>query len=243
MEFFAVAVEHFFEAPAEFQKELPDIYNHLCVLLNQNPLNVRGDFELTSGFIKKANLMRRKFPLPEKIKISYEYLSVRWLYPFGFFGGISGLLLSIIFYDETLISLVEIGWLALAAVVVAGIIQYRWLVRTKVCAMPYYLLYLLFGCAPIICASLLGLNQAVTVPGELVEVYDVKGSQFVSGKFIYLLKDDVFADHEKFRSYNRSALSRAMINVVSIEYTFRKGVLGFWVLEQRRLFGPEKEEE
>jgi Mlc titration factor MtfA (ptsG expression regulator) len=37
-EFFAVCVEHFFEAPAEFNSKLPDIYRHLGILLKQNPL-------------------------------------------------------------------------------------------------------------------------------------------------------------------------------------------------------------
>ncbi len=37
-EFFAVCVEHFFEAPAEFKKNLPDIYRHLTILLRQDPL-------------------------------------------------------------------------------------------------------------------------------------------------------------------------------------------------------------
>jgi MtfA peptidase len=38
LEFFAVCVEHFFEASAEFKKELPELYHHLCLLLNQDPL-------------------------------------------------------------------------------------------------------------------------------------------------------------------------------------------------------------
>ena len=37
-EFFAVCVEHFFEAPDEFKKRLPDIYRHLTILLRQDPL-------------------------------------------------------------------------------------------------------------------------------------------------------------------------------------------------------------
>jgi len=243
MEFFAVAVEHFFEAPAEFQKELPDIYNHLCVLLNQNPLNDRGDFELTAGFIKKANLLRRKFPLPEKVKLSYAYHTFHWSYPIGFFGGIFGLIASQVYYDETLVSLIEIGWLILAAIVIGGIIQYPWLVRTKAWVMPYYLLYLFFGCAPIVCASLLILNYSVTVPGELIEVYDVKGSKRVSDKYIYLLKDNVFADHEEFRSYSIGRVNADMTSAVGIEYTFRKGVLGYWVLEHRHLILANKEED
>lgn len=43
-EFFAVCVEHFFEKPLEFQKELPVLYHILCKILNQNPAKriVRG---------------------------------------------------------------------------------------------------------------------------------------------------------------------------------------------------------
>lgn len=38
-EFFAVAVEHFFEAPDEFKKEMPELYKYLARLLNQDPAN------------------------------------------------------------------------------------------------------------------------------------------------------------------------------------------------------------
>ena len=37
-EFWAVSVEAFFELPAELKKQLPQIYNALCELLNQDPL-------------------------------------------------------------------------------------------------------------------------------------------------------------------------------------------------------------
>ncbi len=36
-EFFAVAVEHFFEKPKSLQSEMPALYSILCELLNQNP--------------------------------------------------------------------------------------------------------------------------------------------------------------------------------------------------------------
>ncbi|MBW8048886.1 MAG: zinc-dependent peptidase [Cytophagales bacterium] len=38
MEFFAVSVEYFFEQPTKLQKEIPDLYDALSKLLNQNPL-------------------------------------------------------------------------------------------------------------------------------------------------------------------------------------------------------------
>jgi len=54
-EFFAVCVEHFFESPEAFHQQLPDIFNHLCVLLNQNPLNLKGDYLLTEEYMRQVN--------------------------------------------------------------------------------------------------------------------------------------------------------------------------------------------
>ena len=55
-EFFAVCVEHFFEVPEDFKRELPDLYNHLCYLLNQNPTNIENDCALPNDFISSVNL-------------------------------------------------------------------------------------------------------------------------------------------------------------------------------------------
>ncbi|HYG03346.1 MAG TPA: zinc-dependent peptidase [Chryseosolibacter sp.] len=45
-EFFAVAVENFFERPRDFQKEIPGLYNTLTVLFNQNPLALTANENL-----------------------------------------------------------------------------------------------------------------------------------------------------------------------------------------------------
>lgn len=45
-EFFAVAVEAFFENPHEFKTHLPEIFDKLVVLLNQDPRNVKGDYKI-----------------------------------------------------------------------------------------------------------------------------------------------------------------------------------------------------
>lgn len=44
-EFFSVCVENFFEAPGIFKEKLPEIFEHLCLLLNQDPLNKARDYE------------------------------------------------------------------------------------------------------------------------------------------------------------------------------------------------------
>lgn len=43
-EFFAVCVEHFFEAPQDFAAQLPKLYTGLVVLLKQDPRNARHDY-------------------------------------------------------------------------------------------------------------------------------------------------------------------------------------------------------
>lgn len=39
MEFFAVSIEHFFERPEHCRDNLPQLYSHLCLMLNQDPIN------------------------------------------------------------------------------------------------------------------------------------------------------------------------------------------------------------
>lgn len=45
-EFFAVCVEHFFETPDTFVLKLPELFDIMCSLLNQNPLNTQADYAL-----------------------------------------------------------------------------------------------------------------------------------------------------------------------------------------------------
>lgn len=45
-EFFAITIENFFERPELFQKKYLRLYTSTCLLLRQNPLNVRKDYLL-----------------------------------------------------------------------------------------------------------------------------------------------------------------------------------------------------
>jgi Mlc titration factor MtfA (ptsG expression regulator) len=49
-EFFAVCVEHFFEMPEEFKKQLPRLYESTAMLLNQDITNKNNDYLLTNEF-------------------------------------------------------------------------------------------------------------------------------------------------------------------------------------------------
>jgi hypothetical protein len=241
MEFFAVAVEHFFEAPEEFQKELPDVFNHLCVLLNQNPMNSRGDFELTTSYIKQANLKRRKFPLPEKIKLGYKYHFYHWTYPITFFGFSLGLPICKSLYEQTLISSDVMTVLIVAIVIIAGILQYATLVKSNAWAVQYYPFYLLFGCAPLVCLVLFTLNYSITLPGQYAESHNVKFKRWIPGEVTYVFENSAHEDHQGFRTFKTQNMKMAKGEVVQVKLYFRKGLLGFWVLEGRELIRETKE--
>lgn len=63
-EFFAICVENFFERPEDFKTNLPLIYDHLCAVLQQNPLNHSENYLLRPDFIAEAN-QNRKIKLPD----------------------------------------------------------------------------------------------------------------------------------------------------------------------------------
>ncbi|MGR6088811.1 MAG: zinc-dependent peptidase [Arcticibacter sp.] len=76
-EFFAVCVEHFFEDAENFSMELPDVYAHLCLLLNLDPLNKENSFAYSRELVLSRST-ELKFELPDKIQRSYRYDSWHW---------------------------------------------------------------------------------------------------------------------------------------------------------------------
>ena len=74
-EFFAVAIEYFFEDAKEFKRESPNLYRHLCLLLNQDPtvdiyrgINVDDYFTQKNFYGELSSDKANAFP-EEKLKI------------------------------------------------------------------------------------------------------------------------------------------------------------------------------
>ena len=239
MEFFAVCVEHFFEAPEKFQEELPDVYNHLCVLLNQNPMNIRGDYELTSGFIKMANLKRRRFPLPEKIKLNFANRGWHWSYSLGIFGSIFGLPIAMGFYDHTFIGDTDVIYAIGGAALLAGIVQFKSLVVRNVWNIFIYPFYLVFGCAPLICGVLLMYNYFGGKEIHYSEEYTISSFTRIERQITYHLEHEKYSDFERLRTFEREYLGSIEPGEVKLKFTFRKGALGYPILEDRSFVYPD----
>jgi len=95
-EFFAVCVENFFEAPQKFKESLPDIFNHLCALLNQDPLNGDENYLLHPDFITQANQTSKK-KIPGYLKTIKKPYTPRVLRFYSF------LILPAIFFYSSLV--------------------------------------------------------------------------------------------------------------------------------------------
>lgn len=121
-EFFAVCVEHFFEAPENFRISLPDIYNHLCFLLNIDPANSLNDYALTDEQKKLVNSNKKLVPFPIKVSKNYKYYSWHWSYNFictGFF-----IALPVIYYYAPVIFLPLYAPLIFLGICVALVTSY-----------------------------------------------------------------------------------------------------------------------
>lgn len=76
-EFFAVSVEEFFTRPREFREKLPNLYNEMCFLLNQNPLSVAGGIRNARKlFRKKMEEADGKMHTPGREKMAFKSMSL-----------------------------------------------------------------------------------------------------------------------------------------------------------------------
>lgn len=125
-EFFAVCVEHFFEAPNEFKKELPHLYNYLMLMLNQDLCNTKDDYKvriyaetaagntslmnfkretkLNEDILKNSNVQGRFSLLQSTLQRNGIYIAMTATF-IGLFVGIPSL---IWFWSTTVISLAAI---------------------------------------------------------------------------------------------------------------------------------------
>jgi len=62
-EFLSVCTEHFFESPEQFQKDAPDFFDEMCILLNQIPSTT------SSAKISVRDTLLNKTPTPENNQI------------------------------------------------------------------------------------------------------------------------------------------------------------------------------
>lgn len=107
-EFFSVCMEVFFENPLELKTKLPDIFYHLCYLLNQNPLNTSADYSFDA---QAPSTPKSIIPLPAKKAKTLKYIGFHWLYILPIISGVS-LLINLRVIQLTFLTIPELLLLA-----------------------------------------------------------------------------------------------------------------------------------
>jgi Mlc titration factor MtfA (ptsG expression regulator) len=158
-EFFAVCVEAFFESPEKFKRELPEIFQLLTFLLNQDVLNKTRDYQLNEDYFT-GNMY--DLPQPDKIKSSYRYSSSHWSMNVLIIGTLFFLPTTIIVSQYFIFS--SIGYFLLfLAIGTIGLAQQRYFFERKILSGTYFFMYSYAGFGGCFTAVLLWLNFLIPV--------------------------------------------------------------------------------
>ena len=235
-EFFAVCVEHFFEAPFEFKKRLPDIYNHLCFLLNQDPTNFSGDYTLRSNFADAVNHNKQLVPIPKKVKTNYKYHAWHWTYSIMLFGIFGGIIFIVFLIPVTIISILQLIKIGLIGILLATVFQFNYLYRNAIYKIGDFLLYLILGIFPGVCSLFLILNFVLRT-SSVEEVYSIKGIKNNNNEVIFSLENDAYSNYESVRSITKEYYVSSFFpkKPTKFKIIFANGILGYKILKNQEM--------
>lgn len=244
-EFFAVCVEHFFEIPSEFRKQLPDIYNHLCFLLNLDPLRTENDYSLEPDFVRKVNSNPALKPLPVKIKKAYQYYDWHWSYSAVMAGLFPGVFIMLFLHGKVLFTGVHLLAVFLFVITVMFISR-NLLYRHGILGFNHLVFFTAAGVFPLVMSILLLLNYHVssTVEVQVFKVIDYKVIlEDYEGKrtkhLLLELENGNLKNFRKVRAFPVYDFEGAeSVEEIRVLYTFTHGMFGLKNLENRQIVVP-----
>lgn len=195
-EFFAVCVEHFFERPEEFKKALPDVYNHLCFLLNLNPLNPEGDYVLTDRFVDLVNSSKRRVPFPTHLPRVHPYRQHHWSISLILIGAFIGSWLGPLMAHYTMLPDYGYGWFYALALPAGYLAFYKKLRLSGFMNGTTFFFSQAIGFAPTLIAGFLLTNYSIVLDKVHLES-SVSSYSIESGtrSVHFEVENDVFQAH------------------------------------------------
>jgi hypothetical protein len=168
-EFFAVCVEAFFESPEKFKRELPEIFQLLQFLLNQDPHNKHMDYQISEGYLTGN---RYELPLPENVKVSYKYSNHHWSINLLVLGTIG--FIPTVFIVSRYFLFSSFGYFLLFMCLgTLGLLQKRYFFERKILSGYYFVMYSYAGFGASFTILLLWLNFLVPVTSTQVEKFRI----------------------------------------------------------------------
>lgn len=231
-EFFAVCIEHFFEDPAGFCKNLPDLYNHLSYLLNQDPLNTFGDYRLEPNFVEKINNNKNLLPLPLKLRKNLKYVSWHWSFNL--------MLVGIFICPWTIIvmkSFFILSWPNLFLIILIfsllGLLQWLYFKGKNLYAFRLFLGYAFISSGLCGTTLFLALNYFINIR-DFTEKYRVKGFDVVYGStsqsknavgYLVYLENNAYEEFPEVRTLGIEHAAR-MGTARYVTFNFGQGLFG-----------------
>lgn len=176
-EFFAVCVEAFFESPEKFKRELPEIFQLLTFLLNQDILNKSGDYKIDEDYFT-GNIY--KIPYPENMKSSYKYSHTHWSVNLLVLGTV-GFLPTYMILSHYFLFPTEGYFILLFCMGTIGLLQKRYFFERRIFSGVYFILYSYAGFGASFTMLLLWLNFLIPVSATYVEKFDIINPSGIHG--------------------------------------------------------------
>lgn len=235
---FAKMLELFFETPFELKKDLPNTFAHLCVLLNQNTLNISKNYEFEWSFFKTENL---RFALPKKVFKTYKYNISHWTYKLPLFSALVLFFFYLHAFPIIIINFFEIfviiGFIGLAVT----FLTFNYVNKKQIYHNKFeYFLICVFGFTPIpfLLVVLLSLTVNYNPQTTYHPILDIKKSR---DWLIFELEDKFLDDYIQTRKIfidnntNLGTIGRAK----QMKFTIAKGISGFYIITEKEVITNE----
>lgn len=235
---FPKLLEAFFETPFELKKDLPNTFAHLCVLLNQNTLNISKNYEFELSFFKPENL---RFALPEKVNKNYKYNISHWTYKLPIFSIVAMFFFYLHALPVIIINFFEIFSILGIIGTVITFLTFNHINKKQIYHNQFeYWLICVFGFTPIpfLLIVLLSLLINYNPQTSYHPVLDVEKSRET---LIFELKDRFLNDYIQTRKiYIEKSMNLVNIgNAQQIKFTIAKGISGFDVITEKEIIIDE----
>jgi hypothetical protein len=169
-EFFPVCVEAFFESPKEFSTQLPQLYQYIVFLLNQDPNNAAEDYKIKQGYFESNHFT---IPIPTKVRPSYKYNSWHWSLSLLLFGVLGGLISVPLFFTSFLILPTEFYFISFLIVGTLGLLQKRYFEERKILSGSFFLLYSYIGFGVSLVTIILWINFLIPISEDRAEEFTI----------------------------------------------------------------------
>lgn len=240
----------FFEKPFEFKQHFPDVYAHLCVLLNQNPLNITENYGYTKNWFKTHTL---KHELPDSVIQSFHHNIWHWTYNVFILNlCVSPLVIYYYLLPNHFTTLLEIGIVIISLSIITIPIANYYNNRHRLFSNAFKAFsFNLFGASPIAIITLTLINDLIPIQADRIEQHQIKdvtaitynsnrGSSFISD-YEFTFADSFLMNYPYARRIKAEYVDHTTdIEKGNIAFTYRRGLLGFnYIKDKQVVYNPD----